>query len=88
MEQDERRTVADAIRSHPEYLGGSRRDVTTFIQRTPGAIAKDGAEAVYAVGLAETAGTTPLAAAMTLAYRRLAEASDPRTPASLDVPPA
>jgi leucine dehydrogenase len=37
---------------------------------------------------AEAAGTTPLAAAMTLAYRRLAEASDPRTPASLDVPPA
>ena len=48
--------VADAIRSHPEYLGGSRRDVTTFIQRTPGAIAKDGAEAVYAVGLADGRG--------------------------------
>ncbi|MFC7491135.1 MULTISPECIES: asparaginase [unclassified Knoellia] len=48
--------VADAIRSHPEYLGGSRRDVTTFIQGTPGAIAKDGAEAVYAVGLADGRG--------------------------------
>ena len=48
--------VADAIRSHPEFLGGSRRDVTTFIQRTPGAIAKDGAEAVYAVGLADGRG--------------------------------
>jgi L-asparaginase II len=48
--------VADAIRSHPEYLGGTRRDVTTFIQRTPGAIAKDGAEAVYAVGLADGRG--------------------------------
>ncbi len=48
--------VADAIRSHPEYLGGSRRDVTTLIQRTPGAIAKDGAEAVYAVGLADGRG--------------------------------
>ena len=48
--------VADAIRTSPEYLGGSRRDVTTFIQRTPGAIAKDGAEAVYAVGLADGRG--------------------------------
>lgn len=48
--------VADAIRSHPEYLGGSRRDVTTLIRRTPGAIAKDGAEAVYAVGLADGRG--------------------------------
>ena len=48
--------VADAIRSHPEYLGGTRRDVTTFIRRTPGAIAKDGAEAVYAVGLADGRG--------------------------------
>lgn len=48
--------VADAIRSHPEFLGGSRRDVTTFIQRTPGAVAKDGAEAVYAVGLADGRG--------------------------------
>lgn len=48
--------VADAIRSHPEYLGGTGRDVTTFIQRTPGAIAKDGAEAVYAVGLADGRG--------------------------------
>lgn len=48
--------VADAIRSHPEFLGGTGRDVTTFIQRTPGAIAKDGAEAVYAVGLADGRG--------------------------------
>ncbi|WP_404385108.1 asparaginase [Knoellia locipacati] len=48
--------VADAIRSNPEYLGGSRRDVTTLVQGTPGAIAKDGAEAVYAVGLADGRG--------------------------------
>ncbi|KGN36584.1 asparaginase [Knoellia subterranea] len=48
--------IADAIRSHPQYLGGTRRDVTTFIRETPGAIAKDGAEAVYAVGLADGRG--------------------------------
>jgi len=49
-------TVADAIRSHPEYLGGTRRDVTALVRGTPGAIAKDGAEAVYAVGLADGRG--------------------------------
>jgi leucine dehydrogenase len=37
---------------------------------------------------AEASGTTPLAAAMSLAYRRLAEASAPRPAASLDAPPA
>jgi L-asparaginase II len=50
------RTVADAIRNHPAYLGGTRRDVTALVQDTPGAIAKDGAEAVYAVGLADGRG--------------------------------
>jgi L-asparaginase II len=48
--------VADAIRSHPAYLGGSDRDVTALIQGTPGLIAKDGAESVYAVGLADGRG--------------------------------
>ncbi|WP_392544172.1 asparaginase [Oryzobacter telluris] len=48
--------VADAIRAHPEYLGGTRRDVTALIRGTQGAIAKDGAEAVYAVGLADGRG--------------------------------
>lgn len=49
-------TVADAVRAHPEYLGGTRRDVTALIRGTRGAIAKDGAEAVYAVGLADGRG--------------------------------
>lgn len=49
-------TVAAAIRQHPEYLGGTRRDVTALIRETEGAIAKDGAEAVYAVGLADGRG--------------------------------
>jgi L-asparaginase II len=48
--------VAGAIRDFPEYLGGTRRDVTTLIRRIPGLIAKDGAEAVYAVGLADGRG--------------------------------
>ena len=29
------RTVADAIRSHPAYLGGTRRDVTSLVRDTP-----------------------------------------------------
>ncbi|HNV42521.1 MAG TPA: asparaginase [Ornithinibacter sp.] len=48
--------VADAIRQHPEYLGGTRRDVTALIRGTRGVIAKDGAEAVYAVGLPDGRG--------------------------------
>lgn len=48
--------IADAIRRHPEFLAGTRRDVTTLIKGVPGAIAKDGAEAVYAVGLPDGRG--------------------------------
>ncbi len=48
--------VAHAIRTSPEFLGGTRRDVTALIRGTEGAIAKDGAEAVYAVGLADGRG--------------------------------
>lgn len=48
--------VADAIRGNPAYLGGTGRDVTALIEATPGLIAKDGAEAVYAVGLADGRG--------------------------------
>ncbi|NHN55510.1 asparaginase [Calidifontibacter sp. DB0510] len=50
------RTVRDAIREHPEFLGGTRRDVTALIRGVDGLIAKDGAEAVYAVGLADGRG--------------------------------
>jgi L-asparaginase II len=48
--------VADAIRAHPDYLGGTGRDVTALIAQTPGLVAKDGAESVYAVGLADGRG--------------------------------
>jgi L-asparaginase II len=49
---DEER-VAAAIRAYPEWLGGTRRDVTSLIRGVPGLIAKDGAEGVYVVGLAD-----------------------------------
>jgi L-asparaginase II len=43
--------VAASIRSHPAWLGGTRRDVTRLIEGVPGLIAKDGAEGVYAAAL-------------------------------------
>jgi L-asparaginase II len=45
--------VATAIRAYPQWLGGTGRDVTALIRGVPGLIAKDGAESVYAVGLAD-----------------------------------
>jgi L-asparaginase II len=43
--------VAAAIRAHPTWLGGTRREVSALIAGVPGLIAKDGAEAVYAAAL-------------------------------------
>lgn len=45
------RKVAEAIRQHPEYVSGSTRDELRLLRAIPGAIAKMGAEAVYAVAL-------------------------------------
>jgi L-asparaginase II len=43
--------VAAAMAAHPEYVGGTDRDVTRFMRAVPGAVAKDGAEAVHALAL-------------------------------------
>lgn len=43
--------VATAMNTHPEWVGGTGRDVTTLMRALPGAVAKDGAEGVYAIGL-------------------------------------
>jgi L-asparaginase II len=48
--------VARAINAYPEWLGGSGRDVTSLIRGLPGAVAKDGAESVYALGLPDGRG--------------------------------
>ncbi len=45
------RRVADAVRAHPELVGGTGRDVTRLMQGVPGLLAKDGAEGVYAAAL-------------------------------------
>lgn len=43
--------VAQAMTSFPEMVGGPTRDVTRLMQGVPGLVAKDGAEAVFAVAL-------------------------------------
>ncbi len=43
--------VADAMRAHPDLVGGSGRDVTALMRSVPGLLAKDGAEGVYAAAL-------------------------------------
>lgn len=43
--------VADAIRQHPAYVSGTRRDERTLLEAIPGAIGKAGAESCYAVAL-------------------------------------
>jgi L-asparaginase II len=45
--------VADAIRTHPEWTSGSRRDEAALLRAVPGAVGKAGAESCYAVGLAD-----------------------------------
>ena len=41
------RRVADAMREHPELVGGTGRHVTELMRAVPGLLAKDGAEGVY-----------------------------------------
>ena len=43
--------TADAIRRHPEWLGGTGRGVTVLLRSVVGLIAKDGAESVYAAAM-------------------------------------
>ena len=71
------RTVADAMRAHPEQVGGTGRDDTLLMQGIPGLLVKAGAEGVHAAALsdgralalkisdgAERARTTALVAAL------------------------
>jgi L-asparaginase II len=47
------RLIADAIRAHPAWVSGPRRDECALLTAIPGAIGKAGAEACYAVALAD-----------------------------------
>ncbi|NBO26801.1 MAG: asparaginase [Actinobacteria bacterium] len=49
----DQKKIATAIKENPQYLGGTRRDVTQLMQGVPGLVAKDGAEAVYGIGLGD-----------------------------------
>ena len=48
--------VATAIRDHPEYVSGTRRDELELHRAIPGLMAKAGAESVYAAGLPDGRG--------------------------------
>jgi L-asparaginase II len=45
------RAVADAMRAHPEMVGGTGRDDTLLMQGIPGLLVKGGAEGVHAAAL-------------------------------------
>lgn len=47
------RRTTHAMRSCPWHVGGTGRDVTALMEAIPGLVAKDGAEGVYAAGLAD-----------------------------------
>ncbi|WAL63233.1 asparaginase [Amycolatopsis cynarae] len=46
-----RTPVGEAMRAHPEMVGGSRRDVTRLMRAVPGLLVKDGFEAVGVAAL-------------------------------------
>lgn len=48
--------VVDAMRAWPEWVGGTRLDVTAFMRAVPGLVAKNGAEGVYVAALADGTG--------------------------------
>ena len=50
------RRVAEALRTHPVFVGGTHGTDTRLMQGVPGAIAKLGAEAVLALGLPDGRG--------------------------------
>lgn len=50
--------VCNAMRTHPLLVGGTGRDVSVLMQTVPGLVAKDGAEGVYAVALADGSAVT------------------------------
>ncbi len=45
------RQTADAMRAHPDLVGGPGREVTQLLEGVPGLVAKDGAEGVFAAAL-------------------------------------
>jgi L-asparaginase II len=86
--------IADAVRTYPQWLGGTDREVTQLILGVPGLIAKDGAEAVYAAALPDgravamkiaDGSTRALQVVMVALLRRLG-IEEPAMPAMATVP--
>lgn len=50
------RRVTAAMAAYPDFVGGTRRDVTAFMRAVPGLVAKDGAEGVYVAALPDGTG--------------------------------
>jgi L-asparaginase II len=50
-EDEPARRVSDAMRGHPDWVAGTRRDAAALQRSLPGALIKEGAEAVYLVVL-------------------------------------
>lgn len=48
--------IRDGMRAAPEFVAGTSRDATALMRALPGAIAKDGADAVYAAALPDGRG--------------------------------
>lgn len=47
----EEHQIRTAMSSYPEWVGGTGSEVAALMRAVPGAVAKDGAEGVYAIGL-------------------------------------
>jgi L-asparaginase II len=47
------RRVVDAMRAHPLFAAGARRHDARLMEGLPGVLAKDGAEGIYAIALAD-----------------------------------
>lgn len=45
--------VADAMRAHPEFVGGEQSEVTGLMRAVPGLLVKDGAESTYVAALSD-----------------------------------
>jgi L-asparaginase II len=43
--------ITTAVNTYPEWVGGTGSEVATLLRTLPGAVAKDGAEGVHAIGL-------------------------------------
>lgn len=45
--------LLDAMKAHPEYVSGTRREELHLVRAVPGLVAKEGAESVLVVGLSD-----------------------------------